>query len=68
MLLFENCSPPIKLRVLKESKNELFFKWASLMETDEDIDFKEVISIGNKKFKGRFLKYFKEYKSKQQTR
>ena len=64
-MLFDICPPDVKLEILKQSKNRLFFKYAYLMETDTDIDFEEVIKIGNKQFKGRFEKLFKDYKTNQ---
>jgi len=64
-MLFDICPPDVKLEILKQSKNGLFFKYAFLIETDTDIDFEEVIKIGNKQFKGRFIKLYEDYKTNQ---
>ena len=63
-MLFDFCPVPLQMVALKDAENSLFFKYATLLEKEEDVDFNEVIAIGNKKFKGRFLKLFKIYKDK----
>jgi len=63
-MLFDNCPPDLKMYVLREATNGLFFRYAYLMEADEKTDFSEVVKIGNQKFKGRFQKLYNDYKTK----
>lgn len=63
-MLFDDCPPDLKMYVLREATNGLFFRYAYLMETDVTIEFSEVVKIGNQKFKGRFQKLYNDYKIK----
>jgi len=68
-MLFEQA--PIQLQIIAIQtcmEKKIFFKYSMILEQTNQYNFSEIVKLGNKRFKGRFLKQYNEYKKEHQKK